>query len=250
MRQYEWCVGNEIIIGLAMSLIFAFLPFAFPTMPKWIAWSGIAGGLTMFIAALAPDAAYLRLFPSAPPLALQLAAPLATAALVGGTLWTKERRALRKEAPPTPNATEPKRAQSESGEQSSPLPPKLGAARRGRRTVNPDLAAAFAGWTTRTAYIDIRVMEPGAEAKRFARELENALRMNGWQVSGVDNVYLGDTAQGVLVCVRDQRSAHPMARIIVDALNAQGIEATVKSTGIQEWPDTHICICIGSIDET
>jgi hypothetical protein len=45
---------QEAAIGVAMAVIFAFLRWAIPAMPRPIAWSGVIAGLAVLVAAVAP----------------------------------------------------------------------------------------------------------------------------------------------------------------------------------------------------
>jgi hypothetical protein len=44
-------MSHDIAYGAAISIIFAFVRWAIPTMPKSIAWSGVAAGLVVLLTA-------------------------------------------------------------------------------------------------------------------------------------------------------------------------------------------------------
>ena len=45
---------QEAAIGVAMAVIFAFLRWAIPAIPRTIAWSGVVAGLIVLLAAIGP----------------------------------------------------------------------------------------------------------------------------------------------------------------------------------------------------
>ena len=47
-------MAQEAAIGIGMAVLFAFLRWAIPAMPRSIAWSGVIGGLVVLLATIAP----------------------------------------------------------------------------------------------------------------------------------------------------------------------------------------------------